>query len=198
MCIIAFILNQMFKTAYFPGISVMQAMVLAGEIILDTAEHYQKNSTRNRCYLASAQGKILLSVPLIKGKHEQMPIRDVRIAYDFDWCTQHIRTMGTGYRRAPFYEYFIDDIRRILFSKPVFLIDLNWEILLFICKSFHWNPSISCSLAFEKSNDLDFLLLRTPVYPQVFENKIQFIADLSILDLMFCIGPQIKYLSQAP
>lgn len=187
----------MVKTSYFPCISTIQSMIIAGEIIIDAAEHYQKNSSRNRCYLASAQGKILLSVPLVKGKHEQMPIRDVRIAYDFDWANQHVRTIGTCYKRSPFYDHFIDDIQRILNSKPEFLLDLNWEILLFICHAFNWKPSISYSLIFEKKHASGIGQTITPVYPQVFENKIQFLSDLSILDLMFCIGPQIKYLLPA-
>jgi WbqC-like protein family len=169
-------------------------MFEAGEIIIDAGEHYQKNSLRNRCYLASSQGKILLSVPLTKGKNQQMPIREVRIAYEFDWVKQHLRTIETNYKRAPYYPYYIHEIERILKSRHTWLIDLNWEIILFVCNAFKWSPAMAYSLEFNKDKKKDTKLFHSIPYPQLFENKFPFIPDLSILDLLFCMGPQIKYI----
>lgn len=184
----------MIKTVYFPPLSVVQSLFKTGQIVIDASEHYQKNSFRNRCYLASSQGKIILSVPLKKGKNQQMPIRDVQIAYDYDWVRQHLRTIGNNYKRAPYYEYFMPEIERILQSRHTLLIDLNWDILLFICRVFRWSPSIAYSIEFNKIENQDTHTFHSIPYPQLFENKFPFIPDLSILDLLFCMGPQIKYI----
>ncbi|MEO5581346.1 MAG: WbqC family protein [Saprospiraceae bacterium] len=184
----------MIKTAYFPPLSVVQSLIKAEEIVIDTGEHYQKNSLRNRCYLASNQGKILLSVPLTKGKHQQMPIQDVRIAYEYDWVRQHLRTIENNYKRAPYYEYYMPEIERILQSHHRLLLDLNWEIMLFICRVFRWNPLMAYSIEFNKGENQDIHFFHSIPYPQLFENKFPFIPDLSILDLLFCMGPQIKYI----
>lgn len=182
-------------TEYFPSIGNMQMMMQHQHLLLEYGENYQKNSLRNRCYLASSQGVQLLSVPLLKGKHQQQPIYEVRIAYHENWPLKHLRSIETNYNKAPFYPHFIDAIQAILNAKPVFLVDLNWSILEFLFQTFSWYPSISCSLDHDTS-DLNQKINKQTFkpYPQQFEDKLNFLPNLSILDLLFCIGPQTKYI----
>lgn len=162
-------------------------------IEIDAAEHYQKNSHRNRCYLASSQGKIMLSVPLQKGKHQQKPIKNVIISYAENWVALHLKTMLTNYHKAPFFDYLYPEIELILKEKPKYLHELNWSCLRLIFNSFRWQPIVAYHLHYHQERGLPSARI-LPAYPQVFENKVSFIPDLSVLDLLFCMGPQSKYI----
>jgi len=186
-----------FITEYFPSILTLRQMMPMDYVLIEYDETYQKNSLRNRCYLAGSQGVHLLSVPLIKGKHQQLPIYQVRIAYDENWSDKHLRFIETNYNKSPYYSHYIDEVRGILLSRPVFLIDLNWNILQFLSRSFQWNPSWGCSLQHGESINHHHHHHPRPdlkPYPQVFEDRLGFLPNLSILDLLFCIGPQQKYI----
>ncbi len=182
-----------YTTAYFPSISTFQSMMQQTLIEIDADEHYQKNSYRNRCHLASSQGKILLSVPLKKGKNQQQPIREVLIAYDQNWVDLHLKTLHNNYRRSAFFDYLYPPIYQILKSHPKYLIDLNWASLEFVFKVLHWNPTIAYQIHYTNVAVSPPKSIRL-AYPQLFEDKTGFLDDLSIVDLLMCIGPQIKYI----
>lgn len=189
-------IHARFTTQYFPDIPTLRRMFSCQLVVIEAAENYQKNSLRNRCYLTSPSGKIMLSVPLCKGKHQQLSIREVKIAHQLPWISNHVRSISNFYRRAPFFDYFFGDIEAILSKKQTFLLDLNWDLLQYICSCFGWNPNIAYSLDFipprqKGPSEIDDHL----VYPQLFQDKTGFVSGLSILDLMFCIGPQVKYLT---
>lgn len=187
-----------FITEYFPSIPTMRLMLQRQHIEMEYDETFQKNSLRNRCYLASSQGARFISVPLVKGKHQQQPIRQVRIAYDENWPLKHLRCIETNYSKAPFYSHYIDEVRQILYAHPIHLIELNWSIMQFLSSSFQWNPCWSCSLEHgQPLNQQGKHHTSFRPYPQVFEDKLGFLPNLSVLDLLFCIGPQPKYIGSS-
>jgi len=49
---------------YFPSIVQMVAMVQAENIVFEVSGNYQKQSYRNRTYIAHSNGKLLLSIPI--------------------------------------------------------------------------------------------------------------------------------------
>jgi len=143
-----------------PPISVMSLLMKHDTIILEGYETYQKRSYRNRLHIVDAQGKQVVSIPLVKGKHEQQSIRDVQISYDTAWDVSFIRLIKAAYGSAPYFEYYYDDIVSIIKKKHTLLWDLNRQ-------------------------------LNTPAtYDQVFLDRHGFIADVSILDMLMCCGPE--------
>jgi hypothetical protein len=189
---------------YFPPVSLFATMATAGELKLEAHEHYQKGSYRNRCYIAGPNGVLRLSVPLLKGKHEQLPVRYTLIAYHDDWPRHHWQSLRTAYGNAPFFEYYADRIKAVLFDRPATLWDLNTAMLRVLLD--YW--SLPPALAFTDTYRFDYEPgtedLRNRVdtggplpaswkpvaYPQVFEEKNGFLENLSVLDLLFCTGPE--------
>ena len=82
---------------YLPPIPYMALFVQYDTVTIEAHENYQKGSYRNRAYILSPQDKQLLSVPLLKGKHQQMPITEVKIAYHMPWYSQHWHAIQTAY-----------------------------------------------------------------------------------------------------
>lgn len=188
---------MLLETRYFPSISWCAAVWPEQKAGLDAAEHYQKGGMRNRCHIAGPNGLQRLSIPLEKGKHQQTPIRDVRISTAEPWQRQHWRSIRTAYGNAPYFEHYADEVARF-FERPfIFLFDLNLEITDWVMrKKWGWpgewvlqNTYIQQG-EWREGQDLRngaFTAGFRP-YPQVFEERHGFLPDLSVLDLLFCCG----------
>lgn len=197
-------------TAYLPSLSWCSQFWNANTVTLEAFEHYQKGSIRNRAYIAGPNGVQRLSIPLIKGKHQQTAIREVRIAYDQNWQRQHWRTICTAYGNAAYFEHYIDGLAPFYNQRYNFLFDYNFELINFILRDkLVWKGVLQLSEAFnttgDKQDNTAKTFYQTPsdiqntdisfpnpgasaTYPQVFQEKHGFIPNLSVLDLLFCCG----------
>lgn len=190
------------ETQFFPPIESFSAMIQYPTIILEKHEHFQKGTYRNRCHIATAQGTQILSVPLKKGKNQQQFISDVQISNDVNWQRPFWRTLQTAYGNAPYWEHYAPAFEPFFLKKYDFLFDYNYEILQTLLKLLKFDKSITISFTDTYKTDFteggDFRNKFTPKYdannakryPQVFEDRNGFIANLSILDLLFCCGKQ--------
>ncbi len=176
-------------------------------IKIEQYESWQKMSFRNRAVVAGSNGLVDLSVPLEKGRGQRMLVKDVRISEHADWRKQHWRTIESCYSRSPFFEFYQDGVRELLEKKQVYLLDLNLAILAWVQKMLKNQSRVTLTGSYQKEypapdTDLrnyflpkNFLEQPFPFrYRQVFEDRIGFQPNLSILDLLFCCGPNAKTL----
>lgn len=186
---------------YLPSLEYFCAFRHFDTIELEKWEHYVKQSYRNRCYINTAQGVEMLIVPLT-AKHGKALTKDVRIDYSKKWQNNHWRTIESAYQKAPYFEYYSDDLRTILYRNHEFLFDLNFELLSFCLKSIRFNPTLSFSVCYEKGPSSPVFDLRSQINPkkpassrnfykpvsyhQVFGNG--FAENLSLIDVLFCEG----------
>lgn len=187
---------------YLPNIRYMQQLAQAGEVVIEQWEHYRKGSYRNRAHIVGGNGLQRLSIPLVKGKNAQQNIRDTKISWHENWMKQHWQSIASAYGKSPYFEYYMDDIRPLYETKPTFLFDFNWEIMevLIALMGLEVTLKLSTEYMLETPNDLADKRnsirpknseLQAPVrYPQVFEDRHGFVGDLSVVDLLFCMGPE--------
>lgn len=186
--------------SYFPSVLQMVAVAQAEAVVLEVHGNYQKQTYRNRTYIAHNNGKLLLSIPV---KHRKDGIRQqmqtVEVENDFPWQTHHWKSIQTAYRTSPFFEYYEDDLHP-LFTQPVnSLLKLNLKIFELLCELLGFTATVSKTESFEftpKIIDLRKLIeiksdreyTFTP-YTQVLETHHRFLSNLSVLDLLFNEGP---------
>ncbi len=185
---------------YFPSIEYCVQIAQSSHVFVEAHENYQKGSYRNRCHIATSQGKQVLSVPLKKGKNSRQTIREVAISYDTDWQKQHFQSIKTAYGSSPFWSHYAPMFEKIFQTKHTHLFDLNLEITTLIFKMLKLKTEITLTNAFETvfTEGVDLRNTVTPnasifvekKYAQVFENKNGFTPNLSVLDLIFCSGNQ--------
>lgn len=191
-------MKTLLQPTYFPSISNMVALANADEIVLETEDNFQKQTNRNRMYIYSPNGLQLLNIPIKHSKQSHQKTKDVRIENDFDWQKQHFKSLEAAYRSSPFFEYFEDDLAPIFTKKHEFLLDLNLESMSFVSKCLRVDFDYEKTIAFHNQQDdiLDFRYLADGKkddsifehYPQVFQEKVGFLSNLSVLDLLFNEG----------
>ncbi len=187
---------------YFGTVNYYKMLFQFKYIEFEEYEYYQKGSFRNRTIIPGANGLIALSVPLQNGRDQRSLFKDIKIAYKENWVLQHTRALDACYMRAPFYEFYRDPLFSILTNQEEYLIDLDRKLIQWVLKMMKANLTISFTNSYQKEPATDTkdgrnLLLPNQisaekdqvVYGQVFEDRIGFKPNMSILDLLFCNGP---------
>jgi hypothetical protein len=191
-------MQVLLSTAYFPPIIYFQYLIQSN-CVLEGNENFQKQSYRNRCSILSANGIEHLVIPVKHQEKTKISIKEQEISYAENWQIKHWRSIISAYNHAPFFEFYKDDIQAILMSKIPMLFDLNNALLNLITSNLQIKmPTISenwekLSANFiDKRNEIHPKLnndLSAETYHQVFNRKFGFTKNLSILDLLFNIGP---------
>lgn len=196
--------SAIFTTAYFPPISYFMALLPFKSVYIEAFENYQKQSYRNRAYIAGPNGKQSLSVPVIKTNGNHTSIKDITLSKETNWKQQHWNSIETAYNSSAFMMYYEEEIKAVLFKDHETLWKLNMELLELMLELFQIDTKIIQTTDFEKSPEgcLDYRNIIHPkgesifadklsknTYFQVFEDKNGFMPDLSCLDLLFNLGP---------
>ena len=167
---------------------------------------YQKQTTRNRCVIMSANGPLKLIIPIIQNNKENENLHDYRARIDSskNWKLKHWKSIQNAYRSSPFFEFYEDDFSKVFFKDEKLLYSLNLNIISHINKILGLKKEMEIStqkIGYQKYNNgvMDikkYFNYRVPEYNQVFMSKFKFTPNLSILDLLFNLGPKsLNYLS---
>jgi len=178
------------------------ARLVRNEIIWEVEDNYQKQTYRNRCYICTDQGKLLLSIPIkhVGGDEGRQKYKDVKLGNEYQWQRQHWRTLQTAYRTSPYFEYYEDDIAILFEKKYDFLMDFNFKTIEVIhdCLQIAMPTEMSQSYQVHlppNLQDARFLVsskneqeFEQQAYVQVFGDRHGFIKNTSVLDLLFNEG----------
>jgi hypothetical protein len=133
---------------------------------------------------------------------EKKQMKDIQICYQQNWQSKHLKAIRTCYKRSPFYDYYDPSLYELLNNQHQYLVELNVTLINWLEKVLKTRFNISKTMDIIPYADPNFRDVRdkfnthesaqnivNQVYPQVFMDKIDFIPNASILDLLFCMGP---------
>lgn len=192
------------SSAYFPPIEYFYHILKSESIVIDNWESYKKQTYRNRCNIYSEKGLMPLTIPVTKPQGNRTKTNKILIADIDKWKVNHWKTIETAYMNSPFYEYYKEEIYEEFFKENNNLTVFNHSLLQVILKLLEIDNQINYSDSFIKpdtvSNDYRFVISPKESNNLIFDNYIQvfgerhgFIENLSILDLIFNLGPEAKY-----
>ena len=185
--------------AYLPNVYYCSWILTQNKVYFVTDSHYQKQTIRNRSEIYGANGKLNLTIPVEQTKtHILQKEIEVCIANQISWQKQHWKSICSAYRSSPYFEFYEKDLAPFYKKKITYLMHFNLEILLKIMELIElplsyelvkWNinehkrmESLICS-----KKKVDW---KNEPYTQVFGNKYGFQSNLSILDVVFNLGPE--------
>jgi hypothetical protein len=202
------------STAYLAPVSYYARLVHCDEIRLEVWENFPKQTCRNRCLIATAGGRLALTVPVEKPATPKCLTRDIRISDHGNWRHAHWNALVSAYNMSPFFEYYADDFRPFYAGRRYdYLLDYNEALRSMICGLLDLHPVITHTEQYVPEVPNDFRPAFSPrasdalhpsstdapaasspgaprPYYQVFRDKHGFIPDLSIVDLLFNTGPE--------
>ena len=184
--------------AYMPSVEYV-ARLLREECVIDLGENYIKRSQRNRAQILSANGVMSLTVNVENANRPRQRIRDVRIDYSKRWQHQHWVSILSAYKSSPYFDHYAHLLEPYYKREWQYLADYNMEYThtLLGLLGLENKINISEKYVIAQEGDLDLrpknnegsTFVAEP-YFQVFSDRMPFEANLSILDLLMCEGPQ--------
>ena len=196
------------STAYLPPVLYFAHIAKARTVYLEKKETYTKQTYRNRCEIYSANGKLRLSIPVIRVNGNHTKINDIIISHSENWPRAHWRAFESAYNSSPYFLYYKDALAPFFNDRHTSLFEYNTSLLNTILELLELYPEIRFTETYSQAND-DLVDLRNkispdisiskdhfPEYQQVFSEKSGFLPNLSILDLLFNEGPgSLEYLN---
>ena len=206
--------SPILSIAYLPSIDYFAVLANAESAAIENAEHYQKQSYRNRTHILTANGVQSLSIPVVHTS-SKMLITEVKIDYKTNWQQQHLKTIESAYNNSPFYLYYKDFLLSFFQKRYTFLFDYNMEIITLLLRLMKIETSLSCTNEFQQCEEceLDYrsrihpkkpllsnlLPITSKSYSQVFDDKFGFTPNLSVIDLLCNVGNESQgYLLTPP
>ncbi len=179
--------------------------IVNSNVIFNLSTKYQKQTTRNRCMIMSANGPQKLIIPVRHSRKENEILHDYNVKIDNtqNWKVKHWKSIQNAYRSSPFFEFYEEGFFKVFFNNEKLLYSFNINIISHINNILGVQKNIEISnrkISHEKydkklMNIKKYLCYNVPPYNQVFMSKFKFISNLSILDLIFNMGPKsINYL----
>lgn len=210
-------MTTILSTTYCGPVQWYQKLYRSDLVLMECHETFQKQTYRNRCVIATTNGPQTLTVPVERGTSPF--IRDIRISNHGNWRHQHWHALMSAYNESPFFDYYQDDFRPFFEKKYDFLYDFNMEICQKVCELIDIQPNIRHTEEYVKLRSVDdgkiinslsnlstelndFRSSINPKHPvadahfiprryyQVYERKHGFQPNLSIIDLLFNMGPE--------
>ena len=194
-------MKAVLSSVYCGSIEYYSVLNNAEEVLIDSHEHYAKQTYRNRCEIYGANGKLNLTIPLVR-RGKRVAVHDAQIENDFGWRKLHWRSIESAYRSSPYFEFYEHHFIPIFEKEHTHLFRLNQEIQNKIIQILDLGVIIKETESYQKDHS-GYTDYRDKIHPkiapknklagkryiQVFESKYGFIPNLSILDLLFNEGP---------
>ncbi len=194
-------------SAYLAPIEYYAKLYHYPKVLIEAFDNYVKQTYRNRCFLGGANDRMPLSIPIEKPAGEKCPTRDIRLSDHGNWRHQHWYAIQSTYNNTPFFEYYEDYFAPFYEKKHDFLFDFNEQLREMICDlleiptdvsftSEYIDPALSPATDFreiihpKKNYRVADPEYRDVPYYQIFDQKFGFRPNLSIVDLLFNMGPE--------
>lgn len=218
------------SSAYFGPVQWYQKLYRHATVLIEQHDSFVKQTYRNRCVIATANGPQTLTVPVTR--HGD----GIRVSDHGNWRHVHWQALVSAYGESPFFDYYADDLLPLFTEPQPLLYDLNLAITRRVCQLLDLHTDIRLTTRYRHAaagatagtaaacpaaaadktvaageaaathrgdvTTIDYREVIHPKHPlpdadfvprryyQVYERRHGFLPNLSILDLLFNMGPE--------
>lgn len=200
--------NAAIEAQFFPPVAFFSVYGLVSQVYLLPSERFEKQTYRSRCRILGSNKVQNLTVPVQKGK-SQLISGQVQVIYRDNWQVQHLRTIAAAYGRAPYFEHYFPQIEQLMLAQHSSIYALNVSTIQWVEKQLGLQPAlvwegdlstfegVNLRSVIHPKHRQTLLVNDVPImdesrfkpYFQCF-NHSGFVANLSILDMLFNMGPE--------
>lgn len=188
-----------FEPRLLPSAAYYARMAMAPRVLIDTTLRYdRRNKGVHRTTVADTRGALQLTVPVAKGDRRPAQWRDVAVSDHGRWWDSFRVTLESAYGRTPFFEFYIDDFLPFLTEEYATsapgIIDMDVVLdaivrrILLIDADVAYSPADCAGSEIIRSTSLPEPVMKP--YWQVRTDKFGFIPSMSVVDLIFNLGPE--------
>lgn len=165
-----------------------------GPVTVHTALPYDKRrKSSHRFRIADTRGPLDITIPVAKPESfSSATDSDILLSGHSPWWEVAMTALESAYGRTPYFEYYADEFRALLHPDRVGtpLIDLTADLDRLVCRLASipapWYKPLPSTVRPASIPPAEPF----PVYRQVRQEKLGFIPHLSIVDLLFSLGPE--------
>lgn len=171
-----------------------------GDCRVDWTRRFDKRlKSAHRFAIADTRGELKLTVPISKPESSRVAWNEIRISTHDAWWDIHRVTLESAYGRTPYFEYYIDRFM------PMLTVGVEQRFPRLEQLAGAWHEQILDILGMKHSHEPlreiglpQVTTVDLPTYRQVRAAALGFIGNLSVLDLLFNLGPDAQiYLEKA-
>ena len=184
---------------YLPPISWFAVFLKEeNEIVLEQYENFPKQTYRNRTNIYCANGRLSLIIPINHSGERVM--KEIKVSHRENWQKLHWKSIKTAYQSSPYFEFYEDKLQKIFEFESDSLIQFNLNALKIVLDILKTEKAYSLNIEYvkipleenyrEKFSAKKESEIEMEEYYQTFTDKMGFMKDLSILDLICNKGPE--------
>ena len=183
--------------AYAGSIDYYARMAAYGHVVINPNIRFNRHDhTARRCEIVGTSGRLKLSVPTKKLPAGNNTVADLEVDFILDWRRNHWGAFYSAYGRSPFFDYYADRFHAIYQQQFAHLIDYDLALDSIIRPIIGIETDVKVLTAGESAEictDIYTDILPTIAdveYYQVWRDRNGFQSRLSVLDLIFNLGPE--------
>lgn len=162
----------------------------------------KRMKSTHRCKIVDTRDELTLTVP-VSHPHGPHSWKETYVSTHGEWWNIHLTALESAYGRTPFFEFYIDRFMPLFKAsryenrkENVASIDCEADTVIRSILGFDNNVSVSenCNvdehITVRDYRNFDFSIIRPVEYYQIRAGKLGFRSGLSIMDLIFNLGPE--------
>ena len=183
---------MVFPITYLGSVSYWQQWLNDKDALIEQWETFPKQTERNRCTIAGANGAEQLTIPVERQHGRQLKTRDIHITNQENWQHRHWQALKSAYQHSAFYDYYAEFFEPFYTRKYDYLLDFNIGLMEVCLKLLDRQKDIRLTNEYMGTDDYQTTNYKLPTtnYYQVFQDRHGFLPDMSITDLLFNMGPE--------
>ncbi len=192
--------SAIFAPQYFGSVGYYALSSAYGHIYINCGMKADKRfKSAHRCRIVDTRDEIMLTMP-VSHPHGMHTWAQTHVSTHGNWWHNHLTALESAYGRTPFFEFYIDKFQSVFdghnysdnqmtVAETDIICDRIIRSILGSDNKVVYTDSIADDEYINYSEGCDTLISNIPYY-QIRADRLGFRAGLSILDLIFNMGPE--------